>query len=231
MKSSTGLTAVLVILKSMILQQHIVEYFLTVQQVYAIHEGLLWIQQLGNVNITDITFQDDLLISHIRWFYWTDYGSDTIERASMDGSSRMILHNTGLSDTYAITIDIEYQVLYWADYTLNRIERSNVDGSNRVVLTTSIRDPFCMSYYNGRLYWGDISLNRVLNGPSNSPGSGSYLGGGVSYEVYGIQVISRDLQPLGENTNQELISCQIYLITQFQILAQMTMVTVLTFVS
>ena len=116
----------------------------------------------------------------------------------MDGSSRMILHRTNLRDTYAITIDIENQLLYWADYTLNRIERSSVDGSNRVVLTTSVRDPYSMSYYNGRLYWGDTYYNRILNGPANSPGSGSYLGGSVRYEVYGIQVISRDLQPLGE---------------------------------
>ena len=115
----------------------------------------------------------------------------------MDGSSRMILHNTNLRETYAIAIDRDNQLLYWADYNLNTIERSSVDGSNRVVLTTSVRDPYSMSYYNGRLYWGDFSFNRILSGPANSPGSGSYLGGGVSYEVYGIEVIARDLQPLG----------------------------------
>ena len=74
----------------------------------------------------------------LRWFYWTDYGSDTIKRASMDGNSRMVLHSTDLRDTYAITIDYDNQLLYWADYTLNRIERSNVDGSNSMILTTSI---------------------------------------------------------------------------------------------
>ena len=119
----------------------------------------------------------------------------------MDGSSRVILHSTNLRDTYALTIDIEHQFLYWADYSLNTIERSNVDGSNRVVLTRSIRDPFCMSYYNGRLYWGDLYYNRILTGPANSPGSGTYLGGSVSYDVYGLQVISRDLQPIGETKN------------------------------
>ena len=138
------------------------------------------------------------LFTTIRWFYWTDYGTDTIERASMDGNSRMILHNTDLRDTYAITIDYENQLLYWADYTLNRIERSNVDGSNRIILTTSIRDPSSISYYNGRLYWGDYYYNRMLNGLASSPGSGSYIGGSVRYDVYGIQVISRDLQPLRE---------------------------------
>lgn len=122
----------------------------------------------------------------------------------MDGNSRMVLHNTDLRDTYAITIDYENQLLYWADYTLNRIERSNVDGSNRMVLTTSIRDPSSISYYNGRLYWGDYALNRMLNGPASSPGSGTYIGGGVSYDVYGIQVVSRDLQPLRELTTLDV---------------------------
>ena len=128
----------------------------------------------------------------------------------MDGNSRIILHSTGLSSTYAITIDYENQILYWADYTLNRIERSNVDGSNRVILTTTVRDPFSMTYYNGRLYWGDLSLNRVLTGPANSPGSGTYLGGSVSYEVYGIHVISRDTQPLGELNNYFFILAMLY---------------------
>ena len=116
----------------------------------------------------------------------------------MDGTSQMVLHSTNLRDTYAITIDRENQLLYWADYTLNTIERSNTDGSNRVVLTTTVVDPISIAYYNNQLYWGDLSLNRIFSGPANSPGSGSHLGGSVSYEVYGIEVISRDLQPLGK---------------------------------
>lgn len=100
-------------------------------------------------------------------------------------------------DTYAITMDYKDQVLYWADYSLNKIESSNVDGSNRRILTSSVRDPYSMAYHNGNLYWGDNSLNRVLTGPVTSLGSGTYLGGGVSYDVYGIHIVSRDTQPLG----------------------------------
>lgn len=117
----------------------------------------------------------------------------------MDGNSRMVLHNTDLSDTYAITIDYENQVLYWADYTLNKIERSDTNGSNRVTLTSSVRDPFSITYYNERLFWGDNTLNKILSGTANSPGSGTYVGGSVSYDAYGIHVISRDTQPLGRN--------------------------------
>ena len=134
----------------------------------------------------------------------------------MDGNSRMVLHSTDLRDTYAITIDYENQLLYWADYTLNRIERSNVDGSNRMILTTSVRDPSSISYYNGRLYWGDYYYNRMLNGPASSPGSGTYIGGSVRYDVYGIQVISRDLQPLRE-LNIELVFLLFHCVPKFRL--------------
>ena len=119
----------------------------------------------------------------------------------MDGSSREVLHDTTLADTYAITIDYENQVLYWADYTLNKIESSDVDGSNRRTLSTVVRDPYSIAYYNGSLYWGDNSYNRVLTGLATSPGSGTYLGGGVSYNVYGIHIVSRETQPLGQQYN------------------------------
>jgi len=115
----------------------------------------------------------------------------------MDGSSRMVLHNTNLQDTYALTMDYENQVLYWADFSRSRIESSNVDGSNRRTLTTSLRNPYCMVYFNGSLYWGDFSYNRVRTGTVSSLGSGRNIGGYFSYEVYGIDVISGDRQPQG----------------------------------
>lgn len=94
-------------------------------------------------------------------------------------------------------MDYDNQVLYWADFTLNKIESSNADGSDRRTLTTTVRDPFSMSYYNGMLYWGDNSFNRILTGTATQPGSGTYLGGSVSYDPYGVHVVSRETQPLG----------------------------------
>lgn len=122
----------------------------------------------------------------------------------MDGTSRMVLHNTNLNDVYDLTMDYDNQVLYWADFSLNKIESSNADGSNRRTLTTSLRDPYSIVYYDGMLYWGDNSFNRILRGPASQPGSGTYLGGSVSYDPYGLQVISRDRQPLGESISKRL---------------------------
>ena len=115
----------------------------------------------------------------------------------MDGDSREVLHSTSLADVYAITMDYESQELYWADFTLNKIESSNVNGSDRTTLTSSVRDPYSMAYFNGTLYWGDNTYNRVLTGTVTSPGTGTFLGGSVSYDVYGINIVSKDTQPLG----------------------------------
>ena len=116
----------------------------------------------------------------------------------MDGSSRMVLHRTNLRETYAITLDYENQVLYWADSSLDKIESSFVDGSNRRTLSTSVRNPYCMVYFDGRLFWGDLDYNRVVMGSASQPGSGTRIGGGVSYDIYGIHVVSMDAQPLGQ---------------------------------
>lgn len=164
---------------------------------FVIPQAWSLIQQLGILNKEMRKQYIMILTCNNRWLYWTDYGTDTIERASMDGRSRMVLHRTNLRDTYCITMDYENQVLYWADFTLNKIESSNIDGSSRRTLTTSVRDPYSMAYYNGRLYWGDNSFNRVLTGTVTSPGGGTFLGGGVSYDVYGIHIVSRETQPLG----------------------------------
>ena len=48
-------------------------------------------------------------------------GSDTIERASMDGTSRTVLHSTGLASAYGLTLDYDSQTLYWTDRHLNRM--------------------------------------------------------------------------------------------------------------
>ena len=58
--------------------------------------------------------------------YWTD-----TERASMDGTSREVLHNTNLVWPTALTLDYDTQTLYWLDASLDKLETSHVNGSNR----------------------------------------------------------------------------------------------------
>ena len=73
--------------------------------------------------------------------YWTILGGGArIEKSSMSGENRTILHDTGLYLPTALAVDYERQLLYWVDVLYNRIESSGVDGSNRrTVLTRYFR--------------------------------------------------------------------------------------------
>ena len=132
------------------------------------------------------------------WMYWTDVGSDTIERASMDGKSRTILHSTGLSGVYGLTLDYENQTLYWADQQLNRIESSAVNGSDRQIIVSNLRDPFGLTLYKGILYWTDTAYSVIYSfSIDNSPAQVLTLTPYLGYRSHYIQVISEDRQPLG----------------------------------
>lgn len=130
--------------------------------------------------------------------YWTDVGTDRIERATMDGNFRTILHSTGLSIVYGLTLDYDSQILYWADASYNRIESSSVNGSNRQILVSSLRNPWGLTFYENILYWTDTSSDSIYsldlaNSSVLVPRMISNLGG----DSYDIRIVSEDRQPLG----------------------------------
>ncbi len=130
--------------------------------------------------------------------YWSDIGRDRIERASMDGTGRRVLHSTGLSSVYALALDYDTQTLYWADYSNNRIEKSSVTGANRVLVTSSgILDPFGMSFYNGNLYWVDSTYSRIYRLNVSSPVA-TRIFNTRSYP-HDIKVVAKERQPDGEH--------------------------------
>ena len=129
--------------------------------------------------------------------YWTDAGTNRIERATMDGNSRTVLHSSGLSNVYGLTLDYQSQTLYWVDYSYNRLERSSVNGSNRVIIQSSLRDPWDVTYYAGRLYWTDFYYDRIYYLLVASPSSIFSITSSLGGNPYGIRVIAEGRQPLG----------------------------------
>ena len=132
--------------------------------------------------------------------YWSVRGTVArIERASMDGSNREVIHNTSLIWPNALTIDYQSQTLFWADANLEKIECSGVDGRNRTLLTsTGIGHPFGIAFHQNVLYISDIG-SRTVRVLSSS-------GGGVNIlnmldscvRVFGIQVVDLDQQIMGK---------------------------------
>ncbi len=133
-----------------------------------------------------------------RWMYWTS--GSTIERASMDGTSRTLLHSSSLGSVRGITIDYDTQTLYWIDQSLRKIESSHVNGSNRVLMASGglINSPRDITFYNGYLYWTDSSYRRIISTPVSPPTNViSYVSGSYSYSLYGIRTVYTDRQPDG----------------------------------
>ena len=136
-----------------------------------------------------------------RWMYWTDWGSSPrIERASMDGTSRSTLHNTGLQWPNGLTLDLTTQILYWADAgnLYDRIESSRVDGSNRRVLTTThVYHPFGIDIFRGVLYRTDWAAKAVLNASVAQPSTVGVVISRLLLDPMGIRVVSMEKQPIG----------------------------------
>ena len=130
-------------------------------------------------------------------------GTDQIERASMDGTNRVVLHSTGLSSVYGLTLDYDTQILYWADSSYQRIEKSFIDGTSREIVTSSgITNPFGITFYSNKLYWTDRSLKGIYTLNLNSPHSIRNLIKTRNIP-YGIQAISSERQPQGNNISKK----------------------------
>lgn len=98
--------------------------------------------------------------------YWSDWGVEPrIEKASMDGANRTVLHNTRLRWPNALTLDIFTQTLYWADASFDKVESSNADGTNRqLLIQTGIFHPFSIAVTNNEIYfsdWGGLAIFHV----------------------------------------------------------------------
>ena len=132
--------------------------------------------------------------------YWCDWGTVArIERASMDGSNRQVIHNTSLIWPNALTIDYQSQTLFWADANLDKIECSGVDGRNRTLLTsTGISHPFGIAFHQNVLYISDWEGRtvRVLNSSGGEVNILSMLDSCI--KVFGIHVLDLDQQTMGK---------------------------------
>ena len=115
-----------------------------------------------------------------------------IQKASMDGSSITVLHNSGLKTPTGITLDYESQTLYWIDAGMERIEMSKVDGTGRTVLkTVNIALNNGIAFFEGKLYWS--TSNQILYTSVNSPNNVTVILNTNS--VYKLKVVSPLRQP------------------------------------
>ena len=100
-----------------------------------------------------------------RYMYWTDWGDPAkIERASMDGMNRQVLHNTEIGEPNGIAIDYQSQVIYWTDSDRDVIEYSNVDGTNRQQLQSDLPYPYGITIEGNLVFftdWVDFGIHAT----------------------------------------------------------------------
>lgn len=64
--------------------------------------------------------------------FWTDWGRVAkIQRAGMDGSSRMVLVDSKLRWPNGLAVDHLQRTIYWVDASTNSVEMVDFSGTNR----------------------------------------------------------------------------------------------------
>ena len=94
--------------------------------------------------------------------FWTNMVKPpTIERAAMDGTSRVTLHS-GLGTPGELAVHEPSETLFWTDMEVKSIYCSDFDGGNRRVLVSGkILQPVGLAVFDSYLYWIDKNQNLI----------------------------------------------------------------------
>ena len=99
--------------------------------------------------------------------YWTDYDTDEIQRANLDGSQVETLV-TGVEAPNGIAIDAGAGKIYWTmGYGISRIRRANLDGSQVETIGTVTGSDIALDVGQGKMYlanWWEIIYRTGLSG-------------------------------------------------------------------
>ena len=133
---------------------------------------------------------------------WGSTRGGVIERASMDGTSREVIHSVQLTTPVSLALDSNSQTLYWIDSTLLRMESSFVDGSNRTVLFSSsstLQRTGGMAVFQNTIYWAQRNTMTLHSTNRSTPGTNvSNLWTASNYEPYEISIVTPSEQPQGK---------------------------------
>ena len=92
--------------------------------------------------------------------YWTDWGTDKIQRANLDGSNIKDLI-IGTDSPGGLALDVDEGKIYWTDE--GKIQRANLDGSNIETLVTGLENAtdLALDLGRGKMYWPDAGREEI----------------------------------------------------------------------
>ena len=105
--------------------------------------------------------------------YWSDWGTDKIQRADLDGSNvEDLVTGAGLDGPDGLSLDLAGGKIYWADAGTNKIQRADLDGSNVEDLVTGLGIPYGLALHvaGGKMYWTTRQSSKIQR--ANLDGSG-----------------------------------------------------------
>ena len=123
-------------------------------------------QGVGSVTGAALTLEDD----DASKMYWTDAGTDKIQRANLNGSQVEDLVTAGLTTPSGIVLDVGRRKMYWTDAGANKIQRADLNGSNvEDLITTGLTTPsgLALDVGGGKMYWTDAGANKIQRADLN----------------------------------------------------------------
>eukprot|EP00731_Ephydatia_muelleri_P038389 Em0742g1a len=134
----------------------------------------------------------------IRFIYWSSQTPGRIERGSLIGGSREMLHSTDLACVLSLSLDLASDRLVWNDFCLLKIEMSFTNGSHRTTLLSPI-NAYGMALFRGVLYWTERSDQNLIHAVKSlrigSRGNITTVAN-FSIEPVKIRVVDMSTQPL-----------------------------------
>ncbi len=126
--------------------------------------------------------------------YWTDWGTDKIQRANLDGSGvEDLVSGGGLDGPDGLALDMAGGKMYWTDAGANKIQRADLNGGNVEDLVTGLGIPYglALDVSGGKMYWTNRQTNKIQRADLNGANaedlitSGLTFPGGLALDVSG----------------------------------------------
>ncbi len=96
--------------------------------------------------------------------YWTDWGTNKIQRANLDGSGvEDLVSGAGLDGPDGLALDMAGGKMYWTDTGVNKIQRADLNGSNVEDLVTGLGIPYglALDMAGGKMYWTNRQTSKI----------------------------------------------------------------------
>ena len=146
------------------------------------------------VTVSATVTQPDPQPAAVSKLYWSDWGTDKIQRADLDGSNvEDLISGAGLDGPDGLSLDLAGGKIYWVDAGTKKIQRANLDGSGIEDLLTDQNFPFglALDVSGGKMYWTNPFPAKIQRANLDGSGaedlvtSGLTIAGGLALDVAG----------------------------------------------